>query len=289
MVSLTWAIVAMGQQPTAPRNGAGQPPGTPESPAPTPMVKLEGAMRVEHLGVMDYRASFVEPAPERAPKPALRVLVRLTGERLGDLYRCGRAIVEEMSDDTGARMFDPTTISEKDRTVTTPVNLSAGIMQQGYHMLDITALPGSRAAKTITRLRGYVNIVFGGHTEEITIENPLQYLGKTVDHPKLKEIGLTVRVLKMGGEEATEPNDGRGIALDFEPSDEQVKAVDFYDENMKKIAARPRDGKSEKVDAYKYYALAGGLVNADTQMVLTVLPKIEKQRIEFDLKDIPLP
>lgn len=259
-----------------------------QPPAPPTAPELKGEMRVEYLGLMDQRVDFAPPPPERAPRPALRILFKLTGEKLGDLYRCGKVVIEELVDDTGAKLFDPATIAEKDKTATAIVN-TAGALQAGYHMLDLNATPAARAAKSITSAKGHVNIMFGGPTEDITIENPMQFVGKTIEHPRLASLGLKVRVLKLGGEEATEPADGRGIALAFEPSDEQIKALEFYDENFKKVAARPRDSRSEKVDGYKFYGLAGGLLTADTQMVLTVFTKIEKKKVEFHLKNLTLP
>src|SRR5262249_28912963 len=151
-----------------------------------PAAKVEGPMRVELLGLIDQRVFFVEPVPERAPKTALRIILKLTGEKLGELYRAGRAVIEDVVDDTGAKLLDGSAMSDKDKAATAPINVN-GIVQQGYQMLDVLPpTPPNRLAKKIPSLKGYVNIVFGGPTEEVTIENPLQYMGKPIDNPKLK-------------------------------------------------------------------------------------------------------
>lgn len=255
----------------------------------TQNAKPTGPMRVEPWAILDQRVSFIGDPIERAPTPQARLLLKLTGEKVMDIDRCGRPIIETMVDDKGTVLIDTAGYTDADRNTTSLVTATANVEQLGYIRLDLpTTRPPARAATKITQIKGYVNVVYGGQTEEITIDNPAQYAGGTIDHPRLKELGITIRVLKPA-EEAIEPADNRGIAIRIEGKDEMVKNVDLYDEWMKRMSVRPRVSKTQKDETYFYYSIMGALLTPDCQMALTVYQSIEKEKIEFDIKDYTLP
>lgn len=273
-------------------SGGQTPPITaqPTPAAPQPPPPPTGPMRVEAFGIQDVRIAFFGQTPERPQEPRARFLFKLTGERIGKVDRSGKLIVEEMVDDTGKSLVDPSAFNERDRTSTNPLPATANVAQNGYVTLDYTcSTPPLRNATKISKAKGYVNLVYGGPTEEITIDNPMQHAGKpAVDHPRLKELGLTVRILKPG-EESAEPADNRGIPVRLEAGDEMVKNIDLYDEWMKRMNIRPRPGKTQKDETYFYYQIMGGVLTNDCQLVLTVHKKIEREKIPFELKDLALP
>lgn len=258
------------------------------SPAPAASQPI-GPTRVEPFGIQDVRISFFQPPPERAQEPRSRFLFRLTGAEVTKVDRHGKVIIEEMTDDTGKNLVDPKAFTDRDRTGTNPVNQAASVAQNGGVILDyVSTTPPTRAAKKINKVRGYVNIVFGGPTEEITIDNPMQYAGKTIDHPRLSELGIKVRVLKPG-EESAEPADNRGVPLRIEAGEDSVRNVDLYDEWMKRMNIRPRAAKTAKDETYFYYQVMGGLVTADTQLVFTVHKSIKREQVKFEATDLALP
>ncbi|MBI5863466.1 MAG: hypothetical protein HZB38_02930 [Planctomycetes bacterium] len=258
-------------------------PRTASAPAPT------GPMRVEPFGIQDIRIAFIGGAPEGARGPTTRFLFKLTGEKVASVDRAGKLIIEQMADDTGADLLDPKAYTDRDRTGTNPVSPSANVAQNGFLALDYACnTPPTRAAKKVAKVKGYVNIVYGGPSEEITIDNPMQYAGRTVENPRLKELGIEVRVLKPG-EEAIEPADGRGLALRIEKGEDSVKNIDIYDDWMKRMNVRPRVSKTAKDEVYFYYQVMGGIVTNDHQLVLTVYKSIEKQKVPFEASDIELP
>lgn len=248
-----------------------------------------GPMRVEPFGVQDVRVTFYQQPPERVQEPRSRFLFRLTGETVAKVDRHGKAIIEALTDDTGKDLLDPKALTDRDRTGTNPVSQAANIAQNGGIMLDyVCTTPPTRAAKKIAKVRGYVNIVFGGPTEEITIDNPMQFAGKVIDHPRLNELGVKVRVLKPG-EESAEPADNRGIPLKIEAGEDSVRNVDLYDEWMKRMNIRPRAAKTAKDETYFYYQVMGGLVTSDTQLVFTVHKSVKREQVKFEATDLALP
>lgn len=289
-VSLTFvALLASPQQ---------QPPGPDTKPLPNyvregglPQTPTQptGPMRVEAFGIQDVRIAFFGGAPERPQEPRARFLFKLTGERIAKVDRVSKLIIEEMTDDTGKSLVDPSVFTERDRTTTNPMPPSANVAQNGFVPLDYTcSTPPVRSATKIAKAKGYVNIVYGGPTEEITIDNPMQNAGKSIDHPRLKELGINVRILKPG-EEAAEPADNRGIPIRIEAGDEMVKNIDLYDENMRRMNIRARISKNQKEETYFYYQIMGGIVTPDCQLVLTVHKKIEREKVPFEVKDLALP
>ena len=291
-----------GSDPTKPqlppyvREGGGQTPPTPGSgqplaqpPAQQPAPPPTGPMRIEPFGIQDVRIAFFGQTPERPQEPRARFLFKLTGERILKVDRVGKLIIEEMVDDSGKTLVDPGVFNDRDRSSTNPVPASANIAQNGFVALDYTCTtPPLRNATKITKGKGYVNVVYGGPTEEITIDNPMQHVGKAIDHPRLKELGLTVRILKPG-EESAEPADNRGIPIRIEAGDEMVKNIDMYDEWMKRMNIRPRMAKTQKDEPYFYYQVMGGIITPDCQLVLTVHKKIEREKVPFEIKDLALP
>jgi hypothetical protein len=291
-ISLAFAaLLVPPQQPPGPENARpALPPyvkeaGSGQAPAAPPT----GPMRLEPFGIQDVRISVFGTPPERSQEPRARFLFKLTGERIGKVDRVGKLIVEELIDDTGKDLADPKAFTERERTSTNPLSAAANVAQNGYVPMDYTcASPPTRAAKKITKAKGYVNLVFGGPTEEVTIDNPMQYAGKTVENNRLKELGLTVRILKPG-EESAEPADNRGIPIRIEAGEEMVKNIDLYDEWMKRMNVRPRVSKTQKDETYFFYQVMGGVVTPDCQLVLTVHKKIEREKVPFELTDLTLP
>lgn len=274
-----------------PQDGSKLPPYVKkDEPAPAAQAaKPTGPMRVEMWGILDQRVSFIGDPIERAPTSAMRLLLKLTGEKVASIARSGRPVIEKMMDDKGTVLLDPSTYTDADKTATSPVSPAANVEQTGLIRLELMATtPAVRTATKISELKGYVNVVYGGPTEEITIDNPAQYAGGLIEHPRLKELGIAIRILKPA-EEAIEPADNRGIAIKIEGNEEMVKNVDLYDEWMKRMSVRPRVSKTQKDESYYYYSIMGALLSADCQLALTVYQGVTREKVQFDLKDIALP
>lgn len=257
--------------------------------APAEAAKPTGPMRVEPWAILDQRVSWTGEPMERAPTPQLRLLLKLTGEKVATVSRVGKPIIEKMVDDKGTVLVDPASITDAEKAATSLVPPAQNVAQTGFIRLDLApTTPAPRSATRISELKGYVNVVYGGPTEEITIDNPAQYAGKTIENPRLKELGITIRVLKPA-EEAIEPNDGRGLAIKIEGSEEMIKNIDLYDEWMKRMSVRPRISKTQKDETYYYYQIMGALLTPDCQLALTVYSSVDREKVAFDMKDVVLP
>lgn len=253
-----------------------------------PVAPPTGPMRVEMLTLMEQRVRNLEPRPGTEAQSALRFQVKVTGERLPEIVRAGRLVVEEAKDDTGKDVIDPEFLKEREKTVTNAVAINNRILQQGYLPAESRLLNSPRAAKTLTLVRGYVNLVYAKDTEDIVIENPLKYEGGIVENPRLKELGIELRVMKLG-EEAKEPGDGRGIAIKFVDGEDSIRGVDFYDSWYHRMNTRPRAGKTEDDKRYTYFAVGAGKLDEDSSMVVVVYPKIERQTLQFKFDNVELP
>lgn len=277
------------------------PPGETIPIQEAPKAAVSGPMRAEVLAILDYRVRVIGEVPGGAPKPTFRVIMKVTGERLYEVFRIGKLIVDDLSDDTGTKFIDPSAYSEADRTEMQPLANVQAVTSQGYIMLDANPVanpgtsPGESAIKTPARsakslnVRGFVNVALGSEEANVDIDGAARKPGELLSHAKLDQLGIKVRVLKLG-DEANEAADGKGIALRFEAGEDMVKNIEFYDDWMKKIGTRPRPGTAKDGKPYTYYSIGNvGPINDDWQLTLTVFGKVEKMKLELDAKNVELP
>jgi hypothetical protein len=247
-----------------------------------------GPMRIELFSVAEERIRFQADPPENAPKPKLRLRVTMTGERLPDMVGIGHLVIEEMIDDTGAVLASPADIEPRDREATTPVRISPRILARGSVDRIAEAKAPDRSAKKLTKVSGWVNAVYGKETEDLLIDNPLQYKGGYIKHPRLEELGMKIRVVEPGSE-INEKRDGSGIALQYENCSKQIRRSSFFDAWMKPLYPRARRMETADGQEYVYYGVVVGEMDADSQMTLTIYPKIDEERVLFEFKDVELP
>jgi hypothetical protein len=215
------------QQPP-PKARPSQRPGAPAalSESPAPQVPQEddeevgeglgielptGPMRVEPWAISESRSRYDSDPPPKPPVPMLTLRTKLTGERLVQMVGRGEMIVEEMVDDTGAVLKTLADYDPSELTKTYPLRAGKRMLTAGFAGLNLEARLPSREARVLSKVRGYVNVVYATKTEEIMIDNPLQYLGGYLEHPRLQELGIKIKVISPG-EQAKEKYDVGGIA-----------------------------------------------------------------------------
>ncbi len=265
---------------------APQPPAEPTSqPAPA---KLEGPMRIESYGILESRVTFGgQPAPPRAPTPSLRFQLKLTGERLADLIRVSHVFLEEVVDDAGGKLYEPQPRTAEDETETSLVDVSSNL-PLGYWPLYTECAASARGARKLARMRGFATAVFGRETEDIAIENPLQYEGRYLEDPRLTAAGVKIKVLKIG-QDIQATADGKNIALRYEDGKNNLKLTAFYDDWMKRMPARGRAAKTEAGESYTMFSVPRGQFSEDTTLVLTIYKDVKVEKIPFDFTDVELP
>ncbi len=257
---------------------------------PEEQIKLpSGPMRLEPFLVSEMRVRYLREKGKNAPESTLRLQATLTGERLPKIVGLGHMVVENLVDDTGAVLVSPADVQERDRKAITPIRMSKRILKAGViHRVAEVKAP-SRAARKITRATGWVHVVYADEREDILIDNPLQYMGGLIDNPRLRELGIKVRVIKPGKEVGKKAK-GAGIALEFpDQSRRRIENIQFFDAWMKPLYPRPRSVTPPEGKTYYYYQMQVGKMDADTQMLLTVYPEVEEEDVRFEFKDIELP
>jgi hypothetical protein len=284
-----------GDQPQAaprkkgPRRRAGaspaviEPKGQPEEIKPP-----TGPMRVELLSVNETRVHYEGQPPERAAESSLRIHAKLTGERLAELVAVGRLIIEELIDDTGAMLAAPQDVDPEERDATRPLRMSKQILARGFVGLQANTKVPSRAARQITKANGWVNVAYATETEEIMIDNPLQYADQYIEQPRLAELGFKIRVVDPG-KDINQRRDGRGIGLQFDDCIKHIRRIEFFDAWMKPMYARNRAVKTPEGQEYIFYGVVVGQLDADSQMLLRIYPEIEEAQIRYTFENIDLP
>jgi len=248
-----------------------------------------GPMRVEPWAISESRNRYDSDPPPKPPESSLTLRAKLTGERLVDMVGRGEMIVEEMVDDTGAVLKTLSDYEPRELARTYPLRAGKRMLTAGFAGLNVGARAPSRAARRLTKVRGYVNVVYATETEEVTIDNPLQYLGGYLEHPQLQKAGIKIKVITPG-EGVMGKQDVGGIALQFvDGAEKYLRKAEFFDGWLKPLYARERPVTTPEGEEYVFYAVVVGKIDADTQMLIRFYPEIEETKVTFELKDIELP
>jgi hypothetical protein len=282
-------LLALQQPAPATPPGVTRVPPVPPTTQPTnePAVTYDqGPLRSEVLAMFDARYFFLEQTPG-ARQSELRLQMRFAGAGIENTVRVGNIIFTEATDDTGRALITPETYSEEQKTEMRPYNLPAERLKNSGLTLQTRLESPARAAHSF-RLRGSLRVVMAPEKVEITIDNPLQYVGKTIPNDQLKDVGLEIRVVPPDelSEEQTQSNQ---LVLQIVKGEEKIQEVAFYDGYMRQMRPRERALKTNSGDSVKSYTVTSGTLDDNTQMVLRVFPKTDEVSIPIELDSVPLP
>jgi len=261
-----------------------------EQPTTDELTPGVGPMRIELLRLQERRFKFfVVPVGAEAtlPESDLGLFVRLAGRRTKHVHRIGRLIVTEVTDDTGqalSPMDQPTAEQEGwTRVVAGPEKLTG----QGLTLEARLKAPG-RAATKLAKVRGWARVIYAKDSEEITINNPLQYEGKLIEHPRLRELGIEIKVLPRGSVPNV-PNDDSHLVLQFLNHMEWLRAIDVQDAWMQNMRQRVNAVSTAEGETCYVYQLVNGRLSEETSLLIQAFPEVEDVRFPVELDNIELP
>lgn len=222
--------------PAAPQ--VAQPPTPTTQPAVTTAPTFNhGPLRGEVIAVYDARYWFLEKEPgERESE--LHMRFRFLGEKIDEAVSAAIIVIDEAVDNTGKVITGHHADIDEQHTIANPLNQTPERLRANGLVLQTRVESPSRGACTVS-LRGSVRVIFGRDAREVTIDNPLQYLDKTIENEQLKELGVEIRaVLPEQLQGGTPPNPNRIFVLQYIKGQERVQGVSFHDAWMKPIRHR---------------------------------------------------
>lgn len=270
---------------TAPAAQA-QPGATPAQPAPPAIKDPTGPMRIELIAIGDSRVKFWNEAFAKTANSGMRTRFMLTGERLGEVVRAGRLILDKIVDDTGKSYVD-SKLDDEARTATNPVNVTKQVMAQGGLDLYLDLDFSPRKATRFTEIAGYVNVVMGANPSSTSFRNPNSFQGKDLTSAELAAAGIKAHVVAT--DQMSEPPTERGLALQFAEGEPKIRSVDYYDEWFRRMPSRSRPGKTKDGKSYTFYPLLSGTLTDDSTLVIEFFQKSEQMKVPVSLKDIEMP
>ncbi len=286
-----FATVATAQVQVEANRAAGAMPASAPASAPASMpvtVYSQGPMRVEIAALLEQRFRYLDQSMQQTRPPELRFQVRVAGENVTKVARYGQLILDEVVDDTGLPLVDATKLTEAQRTQTRLSSMPPERLAEQGLLLVGEAKAAARAAKTLKTMRGSVKIVYADGFEEVTILNPLQYVGQGIEDSRLKAMGIEISIAKTDQfEPAYEPK--KGLALKIKTGDDRIRSIEFFDAWMKNIRARPQPVLSKDETEFAQYRLLGGELDDKSQMVIKVFKNVREDVVKFDFKDVELP
>lgn len=287
---MIWSLcLLLAFQPAAAKTPAGQPTAPAQEPEtkPAPVYDV-GPLRAEVTAMYDARYWYAD-APPGARKSELRMQLRIVGEGITRMARVGNVIFTEAVDDTGKALVGPDTYTEQQKTETRPFHFPAERIRSSGILLGARVDSPNRDARTV-KLRGSVRLILASDPEEITIDNPLQFMGKILENDRLKELGVQVRVVdpaELEGESL--PPAERLFVLEYLTDEAHIAKVTLHDAWMKPIRARQRRLKTKDGKSVVGFTLSGGTIDENCQLVLSVYPKIEDKQVPIEVDALKLP
>lgn len=266
-----------------------QPPTPPKQPAVSPAPTYDhGPLRIEITAMFDARYWFQEEQPGTRESD-LRMQLRISGQRITEIARVGTVILDEATDDTGKALVAPDSQTDEEREATRPVNLAPERLRSTGLLLTAGMGSPNRAAKSV-KLRGSVRLILAEGHEEITIDNPLQYVGQTLAHERLKELGVEIRVVSPA-ELADEqpPSAASTFSIQYVKGQEHVRSLGFYNGWMSVIRHRERPLKTKDGQAVVGCGLIGAELNGDSQLVIDVYPRVDDIQLPIEIDELKLP
>ncbi len=261
--------------------------GPPPSEQAPEMAKFEGPTRFELFGTFEQRVQYaIEGAPINI-QPSTRVQLRLLGEKLPTLARIGSAIVLEAIDDLGNNLRRNPDPREDSGERTKAFTVSGGLLRTGHLPIEVNLSPSSRTATKLTRLKGFLNVAYSSKTEELTIRNPRAFIGRSLAHPRLTELGVEVEMIEPTPEETG--GEGKGVGVRIRSGADLVRGFEIYDADLRLVATRSSNRKAIDQEPYIVISTGGVTLTEDHSIVALLNPDIQTEKVEFDLKDVPLP
>ncbi len=258
-----------------------------ESPSPAGTYD-QGPLSAEILAMREIRFSAPDPEMAARLRSELGIQFRIRGADITRIMRQGTLIFDELTDDTGKELVDPTSYTEADRTVTRPVSIPADRLRSDGLIITTRAAPTDRAARTLKHIRASIRLILADKTEKITILNPLQYYGQTIEDPRLRAMGIEVQLLPPE-QLQNPPPPGRCVVVYCKTRPEQVYRTAFYDGSMRQISAREGAATLVTGEPCVMYVFDAGSLNDEMQLVLDVHPRIDDLRLPIEMDDVPLP
>lgn len=263
-------------------------PAEQEAPAAPDRTYADGPLRVELVAMLEGRYRYFDESMGQQRKPEMRMQFRVAGAEIGSVVRHGTLVLEDVIDETGEALFDPTTLPDEQRTITRLTTDPKERLESQGLLAVAQCKASNREAKKLRSIKGSIRLVFASGYEEITILNPLQYVGKPIENERLKALGVEVSLLAADQME-TEIDPKRSLILQYSKGEGQVRSVNMFDQWMKVVRARPIPAKTKDGKSVTNLRILGGELDATQQLVLQVFPDAREEVVRFELTDVLLP
>ncbi len=246
---------------------------------------LEGPLKIEMVGLGERRTLQVSDRPTSDAR--MRLQFRMRGADLLKIRRYGSLVLTEVIDDLGSNLVTEPADPATDSTRRLDGQALSKLAESGLSLgLETKAAP--RGAKKLARIRGHVRAVFGDDPESIFIDNPRGRMGAVLDHPRLKALGIEIRVL--GQTEIPQlSNSARHISIQCVRGEEMIDEMAFSDPWLKPIRVRHYRNMKTSTNEPCQVFLAETDMTAEHCMVIRVYPRIRDERIPVELDDVELP
>ncbi|MBK9128331.1 MAG: hypothetical protein IPM13_11120 [Phycisphaerales bacterium] len=270
----------------APPPAAEQPTEAP--PPPPPPAYDTGPMRAEIVAMREIRLKYMDSDEKSNAESNFAMQVRVAGDKLARIKRFGNLILSDVADDTGKAMITSDTYSEQERTTMRPQMMPPERLRDTGLLIATRGLVSARGAREIARLRGSVKLVLADATDRITILNPAQFSGQSIEDVRLKEMGIELKVLTA--DDIEQPMQAqRCMLIQVVSKADNIQSFAFFDGSLSPIRHRENPVTTKSGASAMMYCFDGGQFTDETILVLEVHPQVEVLELPVVADHVALP
>lgn len=272
-----------------------QPSVSPTVPQPAPTLEermaqsehFAGEPRLALLVLWEQRFNFLEEITAQPPNSELQLRARVAGSMLKNLVRYGNLVIEKAVDNSGKSLIN-TEVQDDAYRSDMRQSPDKGSMVNNGLVVPGRLLASGRTATKLSEFEATLTVFSGEGDEAIVVVDPVASMNSTIEHPRLSELGIEIFVMPEGDDpEGT--SFGR-LSFRIVKGYEMIRDIEFVGEWLQPISSqRSRDTLDS--DGTRILSFRPGRTAFDrsTQMILNVVPDIQKDVIRLNLSDIELP
>jgi hypothetical protein len=247
--------------------------------------------------LVEKRQMSVEKSPFGSFENGIDLTLYIDGADVKGARKFGKLKVTKAVDDVGTdlnkKSEDSMEMGDQFQDIQEPMSFGMGENKPkptGFEVELRLPTPSARGAKTIKQVSGSVSVLVGGEKKVVQFKQIKQNLGKAVEDPVLKQMGVTVKLLDpskappgmmMMGEK------DKSLNVEFTGNFDALAEVNIVDASGEKVSQgsmRNDDGGKRTVSYFLEKTLSD-----DMALQLEAWPGQKTITIPIELKDLKLP
>ncbi len=247
--------------------------------------------------LIEKRQLSLEESPFKGWENGIELSLHVDGADVKGARKYGMVKVTKAVDDVGTDLSKkgagPKTAEMNDfQEIREPMNFGdrSQPKRTGFDFDLTLPTPSARQATTLKTVSGSLELLVGG-TKKVVVVKPIKAsLGKTIEDPALKAVGVTFEIIdpaKKGKGDFFGPDTSKGVTVQISGNINEIANIDIVDSAGKKL----NNGEMSQEEGGKRLINYGidGALPSNAALHIEVWPGQKTITVPFEIKDVKLP